>query len=507
MRMRRSAARPGAGLRHCRDGRPAQPHPSGRLPISTLPPAKLRLLTSGPGRLSQALGITRQRDNAQDLCSRASDLFIADDGSPAPDYSATPRINVTRAPLDEWRYLDHRQSLRLRQKTSPVNRFQRGIPLRNRLTRLCRGWPCVARSAINSAAIQFPMRPRFQWNIGRRSLPLGERTLVMGVLNVTPDSFSDGGRYPGPQAAIAHGLELLDQGADILDIGGESTRPGVPTASGQAPALAGAVSAQEEIDRVLPIIEAIRRERPHAILSIDTYKSTVARCALEAGAEIVNDVSGFTWDSAMAATVAATLAAPSSCTCAACLTSGAPCRPRRDIVSLVRQELRDRVSARSTRASLAGSIVLDPGFGFGKNFDENYSAARPASPSSTPSASPCSPRVSRKSFLGRTVAARLSPNRSATLAAPHLPQSADVGLLSDRAKIHPRIPTHCNETPQPWPPPWPPPSPEPTSSASMPSVPPSRPLPSPTPSSAPKAHSETAPLVFSAGALQSRALR
>jgi DNA-3-methyladenine glycosylase len=75
------------------------------LPISTQPPAKLRLLTSGPGRLSQALGITRQRDNALDLCSRASDLFIADDGSPAPDYSATPRINVTRAPLDEWRYL------------------------------------------------------------------------------------------------------------------------------------------------------------------------------------------------------------------------------------------------------------------------------------------------------------------------------------------------------------------------------------------------------------------
>ena len=106
------------------------------------------------------------------------------------------------------------------------------------------------------------MRPRFQWKIGRRSLALGKRTLIMGVLNVTPDSFSDGGRFSRPQAAIAHGLALLDEGADILDIGGESTRPGVSTASSQAPALAGAVSAQEEIDRVLPILQAIRQEPP-----------------------------------------------------------------------------------------------------------------------------------------------------------------------------------------------------------------------------------------------------
>ena len=119
----------------------------------------------------------------------------------------------------------------------------------------------------------------------------------MGVLNVTPDSFSDGGAYSNPDVAVAHGLALLDQGADILDIGGESTRPGVATASVQAPALAGAVSAEEEIDRVLPVIEAIKRRRPESVLSIDTYKSKVAAAALEGGVEIVNDVSGFTWDS------------------------------------------------------------------------------------------------------------------------------------------------------------------------------------------------------------------
>jgi dihydropteroate synthase len=291
------------------------------------------------------------------------------------------------------------------------------------------------------------MRPRFQWDIGRRSLALGERTLIMGVLNVTPDSFSDGGRFLSPQAAIAHGLELLDEGANILDIGGESTRPGVSTASGQAPSLAGAVSAQEEIDRVLPILQAIRQQRPQAVLSIDTYKSTVAHCALEAGAEIVNDVSGFTWDSAMAATIAA-----NPCGSILMHVRGLPHQwrtlpPAPDIVSLVSQELCDRVSAALDAGIVRGSIVLDPGFGFGKNFDENY-------PLLTRFAEfhslgfPLLAAVSRKSFLGRTVAARLSEIAGAPhllAGAPHLPQSADVGLPSDRAKSIP-IPPAARDT-------------------------------------------------------------
>jgi dihydropteroate synthase len=273
------------------------------------------------------------------------------------------------------------------------------------------------------------MRPRFQWNIGRRSLLLGERTLVMGVLNVTPDSFSDGGSYLDPQSAVAHGIALIDEGADILDIGGECTRPGVPTASAEAPALAGAVSAQQEADRVLPVIEVIKRERPDAVLSIDTYKSTVARFALRAGVEIVNDVSGLTWDSAMAATLAAH-------PCGAILmhVRGLPHQWRTlpavpDLVSLVRQELADRLAHALAAGVPRPSIVLDPGFGFGKNFDENYSLlARFAEFHGL--GFPLLVGVSRKSFLARTVSARLAQlaDTGADTGAPHLPHLADVGL-------------------------------------------------------------------------------
>ncbi len=251
------------------------------------------------------------------------------------------------------------------------------------------------------------MRPRFQWDLGSRSLPLGERTLIMGVLNVTPDSFSDGGLYFDPQAAVAHGLDLLDQGADILDIGGESTRPGTPTATGLTPGLAGAVSAQEELDRVLPVIEAIKKQRPHAILSIDTYKSMVARFAIQAGVEIVNDVSGFTWDSVMSSTVAER-------PCGAILMHvrglphewfALPTQP--DVVAVVREELR----ARATEALDAGiprrSIVLDPGFGFGKNLDDNYPMIARFAEFQT-LGFPLMVAVSRKSFLGYTAAARLT---------------------------------------------------------------------------------------------------
>jgi len=251
------------------------------------------------------------------------------------------------------------------------------------------------------------MRPHFQWDIGSRSLALGERTLVMGVLNVTPDSFTDGGLYFDPRSAIERGLELLDQGADILDIGGESTRPGAATASSLAPALAGAVSAQQEIDRVLPVIEAIKQQRPDSVLSIDSYNSPVARYAIQAGVEIVNDVSGFTWDSVMSSTVAERL-------CGAILmhVRGLPHQWRAlpsppDVVALVREELR----ARATEALDAGiprrCIVIDPGFGFGKNLDDNYPLiARFAEFQLL--GFPLLAAVSRKSFLGYTAAARLT---------------------------------------------------------------------------------------------------
>jgi dihydropteroate synthase len=251
------------------------------------------------------------------------------------------------------------------------------------------------------------MRPDFQWEIGRRSLPLGERTLVMGVLNVTPDSFSDGGAYSSPETAIAHGLALLDEGADILDIGGESTRPGVPTGGAQTLGLAGAVSAVVEIGRVLPIIEAIKRERPDSVLSIDTYKSTVAQAAIEAGVEIVNDVSGFTWDSAMSSTVAG-----QRCGAVLMHVRGRPHEWRKlpsapDIVGLVCEELRERLGEALDAGVLGRRIVLDPGFGFGKNFDENYPLLAGFAKFHA-LGYPLLAGVSRKSFLGRTVAERIA---------------------------------------------------------------------------------------------------
>src|ERR1700732_2863452 len=140
------------------------------------------------------------------------------------------------------------------------------------------------------------MRAIFQWNIGSRVLELGRRTLIMGVVNLTPDSFSDGGLYLDAEKAVVRAEQLLDEGATIIDVGGESTRPGASEP----------VSEEEERRRVLPVIRDLKRRRPDAVISVDTYKASGARAAVDLGAEVVNDVSGFRWDPAskMAKTLA-----------------------------------------------------------------------------------------------------------------------------------------------------------------------------------------------------------
>ncbi len=138
------------------------------------------------------------------------------------------------------------------------------------------------------------MRPVFEWQIGSRTVQLGKRTLIMGVVNVTPDSFSDGGANFDRDRAVEYALKLLQDGADIIDVGGESTRPGAKVASATEPG----VSEKEELERVIPVISGVKKKNPQAIISVDTYKSGVARAAVKAGAEIVNDVSGFLWDAA-----------------------------------------------------------------------------------------------------------------------------------------------------------------------------------------------------------------
>jgi dihydropteroate synthase len=248
------------------------------------------------------------------------------------------------------------------------------------------------------------MRAHFQWQLRSRTVELGRRTLIMGIVNVTPDSFSEGGRFFEPQAAIAHALELLDEGADILDIGGESTRPGTrvqPDATSHKPL----VSEDEELRRVMPVIEGVLTARPETTISIDTYKSGVARRAVAAGAEIVNDVSAFEWDSAMAKTCAEL-----RCGVVLMHTRGRPGEwrllPREsNITTLVMHDLANRLQVALHSDVKREHIVLDPGFGFGKNFEENYPLLTGLDHLQR-LGYPLLAGTSRKSFVGRTVGKR-----------------------------------------------------------------------------------------------------
>ncbi len=271
------------------------------------------------------------------------------------------------------------------------------------------------------------MRPVFQWNLGVRALELGKHTLIMGVVNVTPDSFSDGGKFLDRDQAIEHAQRLLDEGADIIDIGGESTRPGARVAAGsprsaeirptetknnppaplKQPVNAAAVSptavnAEEELRRVLPVVTALKKKHSTAVLSIDTYKADVARAAVEAGAEIVNDVSGFRWDACMAKTIA-------ELKCGAVLMHmrGRPeewrmLPPPGDIVLTVKRELKEWAEKAVVAGVRRERIVLDPGFGFGKSFDENYPLLAGFDELQA-AGFPLMAGTSRKSFIGRTL--------------------------------------------------------------------------------------------------------
>ena len=251
------------------------------------------------------------------------------------------------------------------------------------------------------------MRPVFHWNLGSRSLELGKRTLIMGIVNVTPDSFSDGGEFFDPDNALKHALRLVDQGADIVDVGGESTRPGarVEAAEGvhsEHLSPAPTVSAEAELKRVVPVITDLKKRCPAAVISVDTYKSTVARAAVNAGAEIVNDVSGFHWDSQMISTLA-------DLQCGAVLMHmrGRPeqwrtLSPPEDVVSLVKTELEQWAGVAVSAGLQGGHIVLDPGFGFGKSFDENYPLIAHFEELHS-LGFPLLAGTSRKSFIGRTV--------------------------------------------------------------------------------------------------------
>jgi dihydropteroate synthase len=201
-------------------------------------------------------------------------------------------------------------------------------------------------------------KPRL--NLGDYTLTIGTLPLVMGIINITPDSFADGGRYLAPQAAIDHGLRLADEGADLLDLGAESTRPG-----------ARPVAAEEELARLLPVVRGLRH-RVSIPLSIDTYKAAVAERCIAEGASMINDISGLSFDPAIGGAVAASSAALCLMHTPAPPQTMQRCAAYGDVV----QEVTSALAAAVATAEAAGvgrdRLLIDPGLGFGKTADHNW---------------------------------------------------------------------------------------------------------------------------------------
>jgi dihydropteroate synthase len=239
---------------------------------------------------------------------------------------------------------------------------------------------------------------------GDHALPVGGLPLLMGIVNVTPDSFADGGLYLTPQAAIDHGMRLADEGADLLDLGAESTRPG-----------ARPVAAEEELARLLPVLRELRR-RLTIPISVDTYKAAVARPAIAEGASMINDISGLSFDPMMGNTVAASGAALCLMHTPAPPRTMQQCANYGDVVRAVVSALAASVS----RAEAAGigrdRLLIDPGLGFGKTADHNWTLLRDLNALHALGL-PLLIGASRKSFLG----AALAQNRDGPALAEPLP--------------------------------------------------------------------------------------
>ena len=231
-----------------------------------------------------------------------------------------------------------------------------------------------------------------EWQIKDRRLPIGERTLIMGVLNVTPDSFSDGGEFFSPDKAVEHAEQMIAEGADIIDVGGESTRPG-----GEP------ITPEEECARVVPVIAALAK-RSATPISIDTTKSEVARAALDAGAAIVNDISALRFDFYVADEVARTGAG-----LVLMHSRGTPATMHRlppvaDIIAELISSLRSSINMAERRGVKRESVAIDPGIGFGKSQEQNVELI--AKLAQVTNAFPDLPLLigtSRKSFIGKVL--------------------------------------------------------------------------------------------------------
>jgi dihydropteroate synthase len=285
-----------------------------------------------------------------------------------------------------------------------------------------------------------------EWHIaGNRTLPIGERTLIMGVLNVTPDSFSDGNQFLNFDKAIAHAEQMIAEGSDIIDVGGESTRPG-----GEP------VTAEAEIERVVPVIQEIVK-RSNIPISIDTTKSEVARAALDAGAAIVNDISALRFDFHVADE-----AAKAGAGLVLMHSRGTPATmhklpPVPDIIDEVTRSLNSSIKMAERRGVKRESIVVDPGIGFGKSQEQNVELI--AKVDQLVKAFPDFPLLigtSRKSFIGRILAAEngepapvtarlhgtLASITAAILKGAHIIRVHDVNAAKDAIRVTDALRTH-----------------------------------------------------------------
>jgi dihydropteroate synthase len=239
-------------------------------------------------------------------------------------------------------------------------------------------------------------RRTFRLELPACTLTLGPRTLLMGVLNVTPDSFSDGGKFLDPQSAIEHALEMERAGADLVDIGGESTRPG-----------STGTSAETELARILPVVEGLRGALKIPI-AIDTSKSQVAEAAISAGAQMINDISGLRFDRRVAE-----VAQRRGVSLILMHMRGEPATMQkgpfaRDVMKDVAQGLRASISKARAAGVRKSQIIVDPGIGFGKSFEQNYELLRKL-PELAKLGHPLLVGTSRKGFLGTTLARNGKP--------------------------------------------------------------------------------------------------
>ena len=203
------------------------------------------------------------------------------------------------------------------------------------------------------------MRKRYYWKLKNREINLGDRTLLMGVLNLTPDSFSDGGKYSEPDRAFARAVEMEEQGADVIDIGAESTRPG-----------SARISAAEELRRLIPVLKRLK-DRLGIPISVDTYKSEVAERAFEHGVEIINDPSGLTFEPQLARTVSNHDGGLILNHMRGRPETWAKLGPMREPVATIVRDLEAAVSRARGVGVDKSRLVVDPGFGFGKRKEQN----------------------------------------------------------------------------------------------------------------------------------------